>query len=193
MSRIKTRAKDSVGVQPIDSIGGTTTLRRSEDNLFQQLESWLRCYGLAIACIILPLAPPNLASSLLMPERVENTKFSYILLSSISGHETRVGDDNARSADRAVDGRIRLDPLFTRHLADRNPLALVSKYSYVVDAVILIFAALVIVKRFGWIAYLAGIIVYGAVGYWIVYLIGSRRYSGSGRLCLAYLIRWTQP
>jgi hypothetical protein len=169
LSRIKTRAKDSVGVQPIGSIGGTTTLRRSEDNLFQQLESWLRCYGLAIACIILPLAPPNLASSLLMPERVENTKFSYILLSSISGHETRVGDDNARSADRAVDGRIRLDPLFTRHLADRNPLALVSKYSYVVDAVILIFAALVIVKRFGWIAYLAGIIVYGAAGYWIVY------------------------
>jgi hypothetical protein len=104
-----------------------------------------------------------------MPERVENTKFSYILLSSISGHETRVGDDNARSADRAVDGRIGLDPLFTRHLADRNPLALVSKYSYVVDAVILIFAALVIVKRFGWIAYLAGIIVYGAAGYWIVY------------------------
>jgi hypothetical protein len=144
-------------------------LRWTEDNLFQQLESWLRRYGLAIACIILPLAPPNLASSLLMPERIENTKFSYVLLSSVSGHESRAANDSANSADRTADGRIRLDPLFIRHLAGRNPLALVSKYSYVVDAAILVFAALVVVKRFGWIAYFAAIIAYGAVGHWIVY------------------------
>lgn len=104
-----------------------------------------------------------------MPERIESTKFSYILLSSISGHEKKIGDDSASSADRAVDGLIRLDPLFTRHLAGRNPLALASKYSYVVDAVILVFAAVVVVRRFGWTAYLVAIIVYGVVGHWIVY------------------------
>jgi hypothetical protein len=104
-----------------------------------------------------------------MPERIESTKFSYILLSSKSGQDNKVGDDSANSADRAVDGRIRLDPLFTRHLAGRNPLALASKYSYVVDAVILVFAAVVVVRRFGWTAYLAAIIVFGVIGHWIVY------------------------
>ena len=104
-----------------------------------------------------------------MPERIENTKFSYTLLSSKSGQDNKVGDDSAGSADRDVDGRIRVDPLFTRHLAGRNPLALASKYSYVVDAVILVFAAVVVVRRFGWTAYLAAIIVYGVVGHWIVY------------------------
>jgi hypothetical protein len=117
----------------------------------------------------LPLAPPNLASSLLTPERIESNKFFYILLSSISGQDKKLGDDSANSADRAVDGRIRLDPLFTRHLAGRNPLALASKFSYVVDAVILVFAAVVVVRRFGWTAYLGAIIVYGVVGHWIVY------------------------
>jgi hypothetical protein len=153
-----------------DRLGwGTATLRWSEGKLFQQLESWLRRYGLAVACLILPLVPPNLASSLLMPERIESTKFSYILLSSISGQDNKAGDDSASSADRGVDGRIKLDPLFTRHLAGRNPLALASKYSYVVDAVILVFAAVVVVRRFGWTAYLAAIIVFGVVGHWIVY------------------------
>ena len=104
-----------------------------------------------------------------MPERIESTKFSYILLSSKSGQDNKVGDDSASSADRAVDGRIRLDPLFTRHLAGRNPLALASKYSYVVDAVILVFAAVVVVRRFGWTAYLAAIIAFGVIGHWIVY------------------------
>jgi hypothetical protein len=125
-----------------DRLGwGTAILRWSEGKLFRQLESWLRRYGLAIACLILPLVPPNLASSLLMPERIENIKFSYILLSSKSDQDKKAGDDSARSAERAVDGRIKLDPLFTRHLAGRNPLALTSKYSYVIDAAILVFAA----------------------------------------------------
>ena len=157
-------------MRPTNGLGwGTATLGWSEGKLFRQLESWLRRYGLAIACLILPLVPPNLASSLLMPERIENTKFSYILLSSKSDQDKKVGENGASSADRAVDGRIGLDPLFTRHLAGRNPLALASKYSYVVDAVILVFAAVVVVRRFGWTAYLAAIIVFGVIGHWIVY------------------------
>jgi hypothetical protein len=105
----------------------------------------------------------------LMPERIENIKFSYILLSSKSDQDKKVGDDSAHSAERAVDGRIRLDPLFTRHLAGRNPLALTSKYSYVVDAAILVFAAVVVVRRFGWTAYFGAIIVFGVVEHWVVY------------------------
>jgi hypothetical protein len=135
---------------------------------------WLRRFGLAAACLVLPWSMPNTwPAQILIPWQKGVLSFGYQFAqpATTSTPGTSTKPEPAISVPDATAKRgIIPDVLFVQHLANRVPFALVTGYFYLAAAAVLVFSGVIIMGYLGWVGLFFATLVYGIAAYMLVFL-----------------------
>jgi hypothetical protein len=140
--------------------------------LAAKLAEWIRRYGLAAACLVLPWSMPNTwPAQVLVPWEKGAFSFAYQFGRSIdTSADITSPKPDSPFAEAKAKRRINPDPLVVQHLSNRVPFALVTGYFYLAAAAVLVFSSLIIWHHIGWAGLSLSIIVYGFAAYALIYL-----------------------
>ena len=115
------------------------------DRLAAALGKWIRRYGLAAACLILPWSMPNTwPAQMLMPWQKGDFAFAFRFASPATTPHTAEVATSPSEPNVTTKQDITPNSLFVQHLSNRVPFALVTGYFYLAAATVLVFSSIII-------------------------------------------------
>jgi hypothetical protein len=141
------------------------------DRLAAALGKWVRRYGLAAACLILPWSMPKTwPAQMLMPWQKGDFAFAFRFASPATTPHTAEVAPSPSEPNVTTKQDITPDSLFVQHLSNRVPFALVTGYFYLAAATILVFSSIIIMHYLGCASLLCAMVGYGIAAYALIFI-----------------------
>jgi hypothetical protein len=137
-------------------------------SLGTKLSQWIRRFGLAAACLILPWVMPNTwPAQVLMPWQKGYLSFSYEFARSDDTTSAKTKSSAAMPYSERV---LTPDSLVVAHLTARTPFTIWTGYLMLLGFFIIAFSGHIIVSRKGWVAFSLATAMYGFASYALIFL-----------------------